>query len=528
MLMEHTSELTKFRRHAPSMRQLARRRPLVRTRSPRSGHGAARLGLHRIFVQKSRQRGTLRARNRTRILRLMDAQYQLAHLDDEALLVNLKRFVAGANQLTALVLAHLAEVDARSAYRLWACPTLQAYCEYELRLSEDEAQRRCRAARVARQFPLLFEMLADGSIHLTGILLLAPHLTDENHTHLLACARYRRKREIEQLVAEIAPRADVPAGVEPLGSSGAPGAHSGSPGTWAAWAERRAVRELTPGDGPTQAPSAPPDWVATLTVASQLAEKVDPHPAAPARNASMRYKVQFTADQTYVDLLERARDLLSHQIPDRDLVRVQQLALEALVEKLSRRKFGASGAPRSAPPSTPSTVETPRPADPPRHSPLPVATTLDISPNTPAPQPRTSSASSASSVHETSCTARDSTITPIPTQAPRTRERHLPAWLRRAVWQRDQARCTYVDARGVRCCATSVLEFHHEHAHALGGAASIDNIKLRCRPHNALAAEMDFGRAFMERKKADASTGRAVANEIQRSKKAADARHDVS
>jgi hypothetical protein len=90
--------------------------------------------------------------------------------------------------MSAVVLAHLAEVDVRGAHRQWACDTLVAYCVYELRLSEDEAQRRCRAARVARQFPLLFSMLADGSIHLTGIVLLAPHLTPENHREVLARA----------------------------------------------------------------------------------------------------------------------------------------------------------------------------------------------------------------------------------------------------------------------------------------------------------------------------------------------------
>src|SRR5262245_24132562 len=141
---------------------------------------------------------------------------QIHQLDDDTLLRSLKRFVGSSNHLTALVLAHLAEVDARGAYRSWACDTLATYCVYELRLSEDEAQRRCRAARIARQFPLLFDMLADASIHLTGILLLAPYLTVENHRDLLARASYRRKREIERLVAELDPASDVPAVVEPL------------------------------------------------------------------------------------------------------------------------------------------------------------------------------------------------------------------------------------------------------------------------------------------------------------------------
>jgi len=136
---------------------------------------------------------------------------ELQKLDDESLLRSLKRHVGSANRLNASILAHLAEVDARGAYRLWACDTLAAYCVYELRLSEDEAQRRCRAARVARQFPVLIEMLADASIHLTGIVLLAPYLTPENHREVLARARYRRKREIELLVAELAPAREVPA-----------------------------------------------------------------------------------------------------------------------------------------------------------------------------------------------------------------------------------------------------------------------------------------------------------------------------
>jgi hypothetical protein len=150
-------------------------------------------------------------------MNLHDHIEQIQQLDDDALLHSLKRFVASANHLTALVLAHLAEVDARRAYRKWACDTLTTYCVYELRLSEDEAQRRCRAARTARQFPLLFEMLADASIHLTGILLLAPYLTEENHRDVLARARYRRKSEMLKLVAELAPSRDVPAVVEPLG-----------------------------------------------------------------------------------------------------------------------------------------------------------------------------------------------------------------------------------------------------------------------------------------------------------------------
>jgi 5-methylcytosine-specific restriction endonuclease McrA len=82
-----------------------------------------------------------------------------------------------------------------------------------------------------------------------------------------------------------------------------------------------------------------------------------------------------------------------------------------------------------------------------------------------------------------------------------TRDRRPTAAIARVVWQRDQGRCTYVDPRGQRCRETSMLEYHHEHPWALGGSTTVDNLSLRCRAHNTLAAEQDFGRALMQRKR---------------------------
>jgi hypothetical protein len=83
------------------------------------------------------------------------------------------------------------------------------------------------------------------------------------------------------------------------------------------------------------------------------------------------------------------------------------------------------------------------------------------------------------------------------------RTRRPSAAVIRAVWQRDRGRCSYVDERGQRCRETSLLEYHHEHAWALGGTTTIDNLTLRCRAHNALAAEQDFGRELMACKRGD-------------------------
>ena len=70
--------------------------------------------------------------------------------------------------------------------------------------------------------------------------------------------------------------------------------------------------------------------------------------------------------------------------------------------------------------------------------------------------------------------------------------RHIPAAVRRAVWQRDEGRCAFVGRTG-QCRETAFLEFHHVAPYAAGGAATADNIQLRCRAHNQYEAHLFFG-----------------------------------
>jgi 5-methylcytosine-specific restriction endonuclease McrA len=385
--------------------------------------------------------------------------HDLDQLSDDVLLTSLKRLTGTANELTAQLLAHLAEVEARGIHRNMACATLYVYCVYELRMSEDEAQRRCRAARLCRQFPVLFDMLADASIHLTGILLLGPHLNDENQRELLARARYRTKREIEKLVAEIAPLPDVPARIEPLHiATPAPGGHTAMMAALCGH-----VRNLPPGNGRGEAPvGALAELGSICETPISPAPAPVPEPTAPMPSVLMHYKVQFTADQAYMALLEEARDLLAHDNPTRDFVAVQRRALELLVAELRKRKHGSRAGAVSE-----------------RSTPRSVSRADD--PNVEADR-----------------SLKDNAVE----RASRSKHpRRPPAAIARAVWQRDHGRCTYVDARGQRCRETALLEYHHEHAYALGGSTSLDNVTLRCRAHNALAAERDFGRQFMERRR---------------------------
>ena len=65
---------------------------------------------------------------------------------------------------------------------------------------------------------------------------------------------------------------------------------------------------------------------------------------------------------------------------------------------------------------------------------------------------------------------------------------------RRAVLQRDGERCTFTDAGGRRCSATTWLELDHVAPRALGGAGELGNLRVRCRAHNLHHAEETFGK----------------------------------
>ncbi len=66
--------------------------------------------------------------------------------------------------------------------------------------------------------------------------------------------------------------------------------------------------------------------------------------------------------------------------------------------------------------------------------------------------------------------------------------------MRRAVFERDGERCTWMDAEGRRCACTEMLEIDHVHPAALGGTAELAGLRVLCAVHNRLYAEQCFGK----------------------------------
>ena len=354
--------------------------------------------------------------------------YSFTHLSDGALLRHLAATVAGERGATAEVLASIAEVDARRLYAPAGYASMYLYCVHELHLSEQAAYRRILAARTARQFSAIFAAIAEGRLHLSAVTLLAPYLTADTAEGLLAAATHKTKAQIEQLLAERFPRADMPARVQaiapfPATEQLAPESLGAAPGPSAPGCVGAPPVRLFPGIVGT--PAEPP---APVSVAPAPRPRVAP--LSPDR-----FGVQFTMGQSMHGKLQEAQELLGHQVPSGDIAAVLELALDALIGKLKKAKFAATDRPR--------------------------------------PGRRRSLEGG----------------------------RHIPADVRRAVWERDGGQCTYVSDAGHRCDARKGLEFDHLDPVARGGHAAVGRIRLRCRAHNQLEAERVFGTEFMNGKR---------------------------
>src|SRR5450432_400326 len=139
----------------------------------------------------------------------MRDRYRLEGLRDDQLLAALSAIVVKGNQATADLLAHLAELDERQLCAELGFPSLWAYCVESLGLCESSAGRRIAAARVCRQFPEAFALVAKGELHISALCSLKPHVNRENATDLFTLCSGKSARRVEELLATRFPKPDV-------------------------------------------------------------------------------------------------------------------------------------------------------------------------------------------------------------------------------------------------------------------------------------------------------------------------------
>ena len=401
----------------------------------------------------------------------MGNRYRLVELGNSELLAGLSELVQQSNVLTAQVLAHLVELEERMLPLELGFSSLFAYCVEALGMSEGTAGRRVAAARVCRRFPEAFERVARAELHLCALCALAPHLNSENSAELFEACRGKTRRQIEALLAARFPRPDVREQIRrlPVRPQVATRATESIPLSSPAvgtTAPAMAAEMATIAPNPVALPIA-----ATVSDARRRAREFEPLSVA-------RFGVHFTADAELRELIERARALASHRLPNGDLASLMKLMAASFVRQEEKRRFGIGARSRRVKTSTDTNTSTSTDTD------TDTDTKMEghsIDRETPPGEVPASLSPIETTTHEIRTARADQ------------RRRYVRVTVRRETYGRDAGRCAFVSPDGRRCTARAFLELDHVIPFARSGGSEAWNIRLLCRAHNRLHARNCFG-----------------------------------
>ena len=386
-------------------------------------------------------------------------------LTDDTLLAQTRQLARIEQQLNVTVIDHLREIEARRLHLRRGFSSLFDYAVRELGYTDSAASRRINAMRLCREFEEVREGLQDGSITLTTAAQLQNAFDRQK--------RNRRRRERGPVVGSgpAAPRQDS---------------------------------LLAPPDGTAEPPEPAPvlDISARKALVKQAAGKstrqvqellagVDPELALPADKVrplgNGRYEMKVVIDAECHRALEQLRGLLSHVDPHMTLGQlVGRLAREGLdrhdpawpprrprTGNRSASGDGTSAAKKVAASDGTAAATAERPAQP------PASGSITSAPKT-KPGPDAQARSGANRVGQPAGAFASAGKRCV------SGERAIPAAVRRQVWQRDGGRCSYVDPRSGRRCASRhlLLQIDHRFPFALGGGAEPANLRLLCAAHH--------------------------------------------
>ncbi len=253
------------------------------------------------------------------------SMYSHVHLADDAVTREYNAHVVRHHAETALLLSWLAEFDERHLFEPAGYPSMLQYCVEHSHMSQPVAYNFIRVARTARRFPAIFPALAQGRLHMCGVLLLAPRLTPETADDLLAAAAGKPKAQIERMLAERSAPLEVPVLLT-------------QPGPVAAMDELT-LTQLAPGRvGATEC-------AATMMMTAPPALRGHITPLSHGHS-----ELIATLDTEGTQALDDIRALLGHSLPCGSIPIVIKRALLSLARELRRKKFAQVDRPRAAKP----------------------------------------------------------------------------------------------------------------------------------------------------------------------------------
>ena len=256
------------------------------------------------------------------------SSYTLTHLTDAALLRDLAALFARNRATTAALLAYIAEIDARRLYVPAGYPSMHAFCVAEFGLSEDGAFKRITAARAARQFPAIFDLVSRGRMHLTAVRMLAAHLTPQNAEDLLQAACGLSRNDLEQLLARRQAE-DAP----PMLPICSPPGSLQLPPSQVVESTSCGDLQLAPGRVDAVSPSPP--------------SALQSPPPSPTVWPDERVVLEVAILRRTHDTLRDLQTLLSHSIPSGDVALVLDRAIQVAIRAAEKRKFAETSQPHS-------------------------------------------------------------------------------------------------------------------------------------------------------------------------------------
>ena len=322
----------------------------------------------------------------------------LSKIQDNQLLTNFSLVVQREREVISDLIVHLAELEKRKLYAAEAYPSLFSYLTEKYRYSGGAAYRRIQAAKLYQKFPEILELLQEGKLNLMTISLIEPHVNKEDGKKLMEMAVGKSQREIEDLLAEIHPREvrfkDV---------------------------IRKLPIKARKNEAPLEEKKDSPK--------GHLFEGNDQGTSSAGnkneKREIQRVKIEFVADESLAEMIERAKQVLRHKFPRGRLEEVFHQALTDMLEKRDPERKVARAEKKQQRPDE-----------------------------------------------------KKSTHVKI-------QRRYIPQDIRRAVWKRDGGQCSFRTPDGKRCRERGGIELDHVKPWGIGGDSIAENVRLLCRSHNA-------------------------------------------
>ena len=429
----------------------------------------------------------------------------LSRLPDRVLLARTRQLVERERHLHVEIVDHLREIEDRDLHLARGFSTLFDYAVNELGYSNGAAWRRTLAMRLCRRMPDVRERLRTGSLTMSTAAQLQSAFERQERKRRRAWAQ-QQKRRAEQAApsrpASVAAPDPQSTDRLPAGTETAPPPAAGSVRAQVpvvvldATGQRELVRQAT-GKSSRQV--------------EELLASVDPNLASPREQLRARGDGTWTftvvVDRECRHGLDQLKSLLSHVDPAMSYGQLVNRLVQDELRRRDPRLRGSTGTDtRPAATGGPAAKRTTH-AESAKHpgsngaaaakraaatAGAPSASKREAQPvHDGAPAENGTSPEPAEAVSTAKCVAADGGADPSKPNQPEPGDagrrkppptgRVVPAAIKRAVWERDEGRCSYVDpSTARRCNSRHLIEIDHILPYALGGGADPGNLRLLC------------------------------------------------